>query len=70
MPHPIIEALVEMRASGETCDYENCPGRTGRAARKRLIYHRTYLFVHQGCVALARQAARSRGETFGFRSGL
>lgn len=69
MAHPIIEAMVGAMASGATCDYEHCPGRR-QDARKRLIWHERYLFVHSGCVQGARAAARERGETFGFRSGL
>lgn len=69
MTHPVIEAMVEIMASGATCDYEHCPGHRSDA-RKRLIWHERYLFVHSGCVQGARKAARGRGETFGFRMGL
>ena len=69
MVHPLIRMMVDMRASGSTCDYEHCPGRRSDA-RKRLIWHERYLFVHSGCVQGARKAARERGESFGFRMGL
>ncbi len=77
MPHPLIEALVGMMARGTSvpntnrfrCDFEDCPGRTRRAA-KQLIYHQRYLFVHRQCVPGARAAAHKRGEIFAFRSGI
>ena len=69
MAHPLIEAMVEVMASGAKCDYEHCPGRRQNAA-KRMIYHKRYLFVHRACVQGAREAAIERGETFGFRSGI
>ena len=69
MAHPIIEQMVQIMADAVICDYEKCPGRT-RGAAKRMIYHQRYLFVHRACVQGAREAARERGETFGFRSGI
>jgi len=76
MPHPLVEALVGLLARGKPvgkhsfkCDYEGCPGRTSKA-KKRLIWHPTYLFVHQQCVPAAKRAAGERGEMFGFRMGL
>ena len=67
--HPLVQMVVHTMASGSKCDYEHCPGRRANA-RKRLIWHNRYLFVHSGCVQGARASARERGESFGFRLGL
>lgn len=68
-PHPLIQMMVGLRASGSKCDYEHCPGRK-QSAKKRLMWSPRYLFVHSGCVQGARVEARKRGESLGFRLGL